>query len=92
MPKSTMLLYHIGLVIGEVQTDSHYHLLSWSSHKSQHPVKSTPEAEIFAASEAIDKLLVLQEASRLSVVLRKDPLSYWTPKLISKRWKLSTIW
>lgn len=32
-----------------------YYIISWSSHKAKHPVRSIGAAEILAAGEAIDK-------------------------------------
>lgn len=58
----SQLAYVIGLVFGDVKKDSVFHLLSWASHKSRRPVHSTPAAEILAASEAIDELMMLKNA------------------------------
>lgn len=44
-----------GLLIGTIKKYAMYHPIWWLSHKSKRPTKSTPAAEILAASEAIDE-------------------------------------
>ena len=61
-PDTSQLCYLIGIVYGEVKQGSVFHLLTWTSHKSRRPVKSTPAAEIMAASEALDELIPLRDA------------------------------
>lgn len=51
-----------GLLIGPLQVGSVFHTISWLSHKSKRPVKSTAAAETLAASEAIDEGKVLKKA------------------------------
>ena len=60
-PKASQLCYIIGLVIGEVKKGSPFHVLSWSSHRSRRPAKSTPAAEILAASEAVEETVILKD-------------------------------
>ena len=64
---SSQLCYIIGLVYGTVEKGCIFHLLSWSSHRSRRPAKSTPAAEILAASEAVDEIVVLR--SVLTIIL-----------------------
>lgn len=59
--ESSHLGYIIGLVVGEVKKVSPLYLLSWSAHRSRRPAKSTPAAEILAASEAVDEVVTLKE-------------------------------
>ena len=56
------LLYLAGLLFGIFESDSVFHTLSWSSHKSQRPVQSVTSAETLAAGEAIDEGKVLVKA------------------------------
>lgn len=49
-------------MFGELQEGSVIRFLSWISHKSRRPVKSTAAAEILAAGEAIDEIVVLRPA------------------------------
>ena len=56
------LAYVCGILIGEFQVNSTWHILSWSSRKSGKPVKSIATAEIIAASEAIDEGKVIKNA------------------------------
>ena len=49
------LAYLAGVLIGPLQKGSIFHTLSWQSHRSRRPAKSTPVAEILACSEAIDE-------------------------------------
>ena len=58
----SQLCYISGLIIGEISKEVPFHLLSWTSHKSRRPAKSTAAAETFAASEAIDEILVLKNS------------------------------
>lgn len=58
---SSQLCYLIGLFISPVEKGTPFHLLSWSSHWSRRPAKSAPAAEILAASEAVDELVVLKK-------------------------------
>ena len=44
-----------GLVMGDVEKDKIIHPISWISHKSKRPVRSTPAAEILAAGEGVDE-------------------------------------
>lgn len=54
--------YIVGLVVGPVERGSVFHLLTWASQKSRRPVKSTADAEILAAGESIDEIVMLREA------------------------------
>ena len=56
---SSQLCYIIGLFIGPVAHGSIFHPLSCSSCKSRRPVKSTPAAEVLAASSSLDELVSL---------------------------------
>eukprot|EP00178_Gracilaria_changii_P001336 TRINITY_DN1187_c0_g1_i1.p1 TRINITY_DN1187_c0_g1~~TRINITY_DN1187_c0_g1_i1.p1 ORF type:complete len:639 (-),score=88.06 TRINITY_DN1187_c0_g1_i1:5196-7112(-) len=51
-----------GLLFGEFETNSVFHPVSWSSHKSRRPVKSIGSAEVLAAGCAIDEGKVLKRA------------------------------
>lgn len=54
-------LCHVaGILPNGLSNRSVFHTLSWSSHKSKRPVKSTGAAEILAAGEAIDEGKVLR--------------------------------
>lgn len=59
---ASQLCFIIGIIYGEIKDGSMFHLISWASHKSRRPVRSTPAAEILAASDAVDKLIVLSTA------------------------------
>lgn len=51
-----------GLLIGDFEKDSIYHVLHWSSNKSRCPVKSIGAAEILAAGNAVDEAKMLAAA------------------------------
>lgn len=70
----SQLCHVIGLFIGPVALGSTFHLMSWSSHKSRRPCKSTPAAEILAASEAIDELVAIHA---VLVRLLGVPIRLW---------------
>ena len=53
------LSYLAVLLFGNFESDSVFYTLSWSSHKSQRPVKSVTSDETLAAGEAIDEGKVL---------------------------------
>lgn len=42
-------------MVGEFKSGFMFHSISWLSHKSRRPTKSTPDAEIISAPEAIDE-------------------------------------
>ena len=63
-------------MFGDVKDGSEFHLLSCSSHKRRCPVKSTPAAELLAASEALDELIPLRDALR-KVLRVKQQLGIW---------------
>lgn len=44
-----------GLLFGDFQTGLIYHVLPWTSHKSDGPTKSVGAAETFAAGESTDE-------------------------------------
>lgn len=46
-----------------------FHIPSWSSHRSRRSAKSTPAAEILAANEAIDKVVLFKQ---VLIVLCQD--------------------
>lgn len=48
------ICFLVGLIIGEVKKGAAFHILSWSSHGSRRPAKSTAGTEMKAASEAFD--------------------------------------
>lgn len=50
-------------MIGKDKRGIPFHSISWSSHWSHRKIKSTPAAEILAASEAVDKTALLKEVS-----------------------------
>lgn len=56
------MCYIIGLVFGDINQGSIFHLLSWTSHKPRRPDQSTAAAEILALSEAIDELVTIHTA------------------------------
>lgn len=58
----------------EIKEDSIFHLLSWALQKSRRPVKSTTPAEIMAASEGLEELITLREASE--VILQKNIIAW----------------
>ena len=47
--------YLSGLLFGNLESGSVFHVLSWSSHNSQRPVKFVTLAVTFAAAEAMDE-------------------------------------
>lgn len=56
-------LCHLGgLLIDDLVYSSILHVISWSSHKSRRPVKSTGAAETFAAGEGIETRKLLADA------------------------------
>lgn len=59
--KSSQLCYVIRLLINEVQKGNPFHVLTSSSHRSRRPAKSTPAVDIIAASEAVEKTVVLKD-------------------------------
>lgn len=59
--------YVAELLIGDFEKSSVFHTLSWMSHLSRRPGKSSASAEVLAAGEAVDDGRVI--ASALSVVL-----------------------
>lgn len=76
--------YLIGLLLGPLELGSNFYLLSWSSHMSKRPAKSSASAEILAASEAVDDGRVIRKClsrvfnmyvSLVMVVDSKDSLS-----------------
>lgn len=58
----SQLCYIIGVLYGDVKQGNVFHLLTRASHKSRRPMKSTPAAEIMAASESIHELIHLRDA------------------------------
>ena len=52
---SAQLGYIAGLVLGDLQTGSPFHVLGWTSRKSKRPVRSIGSAETIAAGIAIDE-------------------------------------
>lgn len=59
----SQLLYFIGLDTSPVQKGSIFRLLSYSSHQSKMPSKSTSAAEIPAAGEGVEELTIIQKRS-----------------------------
>ena len=51
-----------GILFGEMNRGSVFHVLSWRSNISKHPVKSIVSAETFAASAALDEALLVSSA------------------------------
>lgn len=64
---ASQLCFVIGLFYGEIKKGSVLHLLSWASHKSRRPVRSTSAAKILAAGEALDEIVLLRDV--LSTIL-----------------------
>lgn len=54
-----------GLVVGPIKEGCIFHTLSWTSHKSHRPVRSTGAAEILAAGAGFDNGKLLAQAYRL---------------------------
>lgn len=54
--------YVAGLLTGDFELGSIFHVLSWSLHKSKRPLKSIRAAEILAAVEAIEEGKLLASA------------------------------
>lgn len=53
-------LFHIcRLLIDDLVRGSKFHVISWSSHKAQRPVRSTGAAETLAASEGIEVVKII---------------------------------
>lgn len=63
-PDHSQLCYINGLSLGEICKESIFHILSWASHKSRKPVRSTLAAELLAASELSDKLISIRDTVR----------------------------
>lgn len=53
--------YIIVLLICEMKKGIPFHILRWSSHFSRRSAKFTSAAEIFAAGEAVDEAIILEE-------------------------------
>lgn len=58
--EASQLYYIVGSMIGLVQNGNQFHLLSWASNRSRRPAKSMPAAEILAATEAVDEIVMLK--------------------------------
>lgn len=59
VPKYGQLGMVTGILIGKLEANSIFHKISWIYHMYKRPVKSTPEAETFATSEAIDEAKII---------------------------------
>lgn len=70
----SQLCYIIGFVTGTVSFPSAFHLLSLSSHRSCLSANYTPTAEILAASEAVDEVVMLKKVFR--DIFRSEVSSY----------------
>lgn len=53
------LCFIVCIVFGELKRGSVLHLLSWGSHKSRRPVRSTVAAEIIVAGETLNEIVSL---------------------------------
>lgn len=49
------LSYLAGLMLGPLEKGSTFYTISWTSHKSKHPTRSTAAAEILAVGEGIEE-------------------------------------
>lgn len=59
---SEQLCHIAGPLIGPMQSDSVYHVETWSSHKAKRPVKLIDIAKILATGDAIDVEKILAQA------------------------------
>lgn len=59
---ASQLCFVTAIVFGKIQQGSVIHIMSWASHRSRRPVRSTPAAEILAAGEALDEIVSLKNA------------------------------
>lgn len=64
--------YVYGLLLNGLNKDLTFYTLSWSSHKSKRPVKSTGSAEILAAGQAIQEGKVLRESLQTILGTKRD--------------------
>ena len=64
------LSFIAGVLLGPLKIGSIFYIISWQSHKSRRPVKSSAAAETLAAAEAIDEGKTLK--STLTSVLQID--------------------
>ena len=60
--------YLAGFLIGELKEGSVFHLITWRSHRSARPVKSTASAETIAAGDAFEDAKLLAELYSLLLV------------------------
>ena len=60
---------------------SPFHILSWASHRSRLPAKSTSAAEMLAASEAVEETVILKEVMSSIIVISR------TGSLATKKWR-----
>lgn len=70
-----------GLLIDPLKLGSPFYVLSWSSRRSKRYVRSTGEAEILAAGEAIDEVKALADSIR-SLLGRAVPFMSCSIRLI----------
>lgn len=59
------LSYLTGLLLGPLDKGSHFYVLSWTSHKSKRPIRSTAAAEILAVGEGIDEGKVIKSIMQM---------------------------
>lgn len=73
---SSPLCFITDIFIGPIKQRSIFHLLSWSFHNSRLPARSTAAAEILAAGEALEDVVILKSLLSLFTALR-CPLLRW---------------
>lgn len=63
--KSAQLGFMGGVIVGKVEDKSPFYTISWASHLSKRPVKSSASAEVLAAGAAVEEeLLIVGELSQ----------------------------
>lgn len=58
--EASQLFYTIRLMMGLVKKGNPFHLLSWASYRSRGLAKSRPAAEILAARESVEEIVIPQ--------------------------------
>lgn len=82
--------YIVRDLIGTVMEGNIFNLLSWASHCSRIPVKSTPVANILAASEPVDDIAMLKNP--LSKIINEKIATMGTVDSKDLQFKLSLEW
>lgn len=65
--KGSQLSYIVGLVLGDVTRGSEFFFLSWALQISQQPVRSIPAAQILAAGDSIDEIVIYERTLNLTL-------------------------